>query len=384
MRETIQAKLIPGIIVVLITATAFVVGFQAHGIWSQDFTEFELVSEAQRLIDENFIGNIPEDLIIQRGMIRGMVAELGDPYTTYVEPVMHELQTDNLSGEYGGIGAFIRQDEDGYYHIIPFEDGPAARAGIVEGDQLLAVNADRIEPFFNQDELLALIRGPVGTTLSLTIRKADSGEEITLKDIEREAFPIPSVTEYTLPSHPNIGVIAISIFSDKTGNEVESAYQNLVAEGVAAIILDLRGNTGGLLDAGIEVARFFLKDGVVLIEKRKGGGERTYRAESEGVASEVPLAVLVDGGTASASEVVAAALQGNNRAKLFGSHTFGKGSVQLVLELSDGSSLYVTNSQWTTPDGSVLDSEGLQPDALIDPDPSGQDPVMEAAAASLQ
>jgi carboxyl-terminal processing protease len=384
MKETIQVKLIRGIIIVLITTTAFVAGFQAHRIWLPDFTEYELVSEAQRLLHENFIGDIPGELVIQRGMIRGMVAEIGDPYTTYVEPVMHELQTDNLTGEYGGIGAYIRQDEDGYYHIIPFENGPAARAGIVEGDLLVAVNSNRIEPFFNQDELLALIRGPVGTKLSLTMRVADSAEEITLTDIEREAFPIPSVTEYILPSHPSIGVIAISIFSDKTGSEVERAYQNLVAEGVEGIILDLRGNTGGLLDAGIEVARFFLKDGVVLIEKRKGGGERTYLVESEGLASEAPLAVLVDAGTASASEVVAAALQGNRRAQLFGSHTFGKGSVQLVLELSDGSSLYVTNSQWETPAGLVLDSEGLQPDVPIDSDLSGPDPVMEAAAASLQ
>jgi carboxyl-terminal processing protease len=313
-----------------------------------------------------------------------MVADLGDPYTSYVEPVMHELQTDNLSGEYGGIGAFINQDEEGYYHIIPFENGPAARAGIVEGDLLLAVNGNKIEPFSNQDELLAVIRGPVGTKLSLTILKANSGEEITLADIEREAFPIPSVTEYTLPSYPSIGVIAISIFSNKTGNEVQSAYQDLRTKGVNALILDLRGNTGGLLDAGIEVARFFLKDGVVLIEKRKDGGEITYHVETEGLASEVPLAVLVDAGTASASEVLAAALQANQRAKLFGSQTFGKGSVQLVLELSDGSSLYVTNSRWKTPDGFELDSEGLHPDVLIDPDPSGQDPVMDAAVESFQ
>jgi carboxyl-terminal processing protease len=163
-------------------------------------------------------------------------------------------------------------------------------------------------------------------------------------------------------------------------------YRDLLARGADKIILDLRGNSGGLLDSGVDVSRFFLASGIVVTERGRGGSEQIYRATRAGEAASVPLAVLVDSSTASAAEIVAAALQANGRAPLIGTPTYGKGSVQLIFELSDGSSLHVTSARWLTPAGDQLDGVGLSPDIALDPTaaPQGSDPFLQAAAAWLE
>jgi carboxyl-terminal processing protease len=369
---------------VLLSVSAFFAGYQSRSIWPPASEQYGLLKEADQLLRTHYIGELPDQLDLQRGMIRGMVAEIDDPYTAFMEPVSHELQTDDLVGEYGGVGAFLSQDEEGIFHLIPFSGSPAERAGIQEGDVLIAVDDQPVHNGIRLDTVLAMIRGPVGTSVKLTLAARSDEETSRTVEIIREAFPIPSVTSYVLPSNSAIGVIVIHLFSEKTLEESQQAYHELLTRGVRAILLDLRDNVGGLLDSGVDVARFFLTDGLVLIEQRKGDEREYFRVESVGEASDVPLAVLVNGGTASAAEVVAAALQANHRAPLVGIPTYGKGSVQVVVELSDGSSLHITSARWQTPDGVIIDNQGLQPDVSVTEPTDEQDAIIFRAVEWLQ
>ncbi|MCK4692127.1 MAG: PDZ domain-containing protein, partial [Anaerolineales bacterium] len=342
----------------ILVVSAMFAGYQLRSVWPPASEEYGLLREAYRLLENHYLSELPERITLERGMIHGMVDRLGDPYTNYVEPAAHEIQTDDLSGEYGGIGAYLSRGEDKKIHLVPFDDGPAARAGIQEGDILIAVDHQTIDDNTSLETILAMVRGPAGTSVNLILAARKPGDDVIILDIVREAFPIPSVTSYLLPEDPKIGVIVITLFSDKTPQELEESFLNLKSRGMETMVLDLRNNPGGLLDSGVNVARFFLSDGVILIEELPGGAKEVFRAETEGDAVDIPLAVLVNENTASAAEVVAAALQANNRAPLIGTPTFGKGSVQLVFELSDQSSLHVTASRWKTPQGITLDFHG--------------------------
>jgi carboxyl-terminal processing protease len=290
-----------------------------------------------------------------------LVGEYNDPHTTYIEPVSHELQTDDLAGEYGGIGAFITQDEDGSMHIIPFEDGPAANTGIMEGDILIRVDQNEVVSDTSVDEVISWIRGPVGQDVDLLLVGVETGEEYRVT-VERQSFPLPSVTAFLHPTYPTVGILRIQIFSDKTAAELEEHILQLQSEGAQALVLDLRDNGGGLLGAGIDVARLFLEEGIIVIERHKGDRQEEFWVESPGMAANIPIAVLVNQRTASAAEIVAGALQQQDRAQLFGIQTFGKGSVQVVVELSDGSSLFITSALWYLADGQAIEGQGLLPD----------------------
>ncbi len=347
-------------------AGGFLAGDVTRGWLGPRIDNLSLLKEAHQLLVSHFFGELPDDLAMQRGMIRGMVAQTGDPFTTYVEPVPHELQADALSGEYGGIGAYLSLDSEGRVRLVPFEDGPAARAGIIEGDTLLAVDGARVDEQSDLNQITALIRGPVGSNVELTLAARSPGASPIKVVVQREAILLPSVASFLTPEEAEVGVIKISSFSERTPQEVEEAYMDLVARGALSLVLDLRGNTGGLLDSSVDVARLFLPAGLIALEDRGTNEREAYTVEKRGPAADMPLAVLVDGGTASGGEVVAAALQSNLRAPLIGSSTFGKGSVQAVLNLSDGSSLHVTIARWLTPDGNLLDGRGLVPDILVE------------------
>lgn len=364
---------------------SMIVGYQLRVLLPPVSERLSLIRQALELVEQHYLGTLPPAIELERGMIRGMITQIGDPYTTYVEPAAHELQTDKLSGQYGGIGAFLSQNEEGMYVLIPFESGPAARVGIKEGDLLLEIDGEPIEPFASQQEVLAKIRGPVGSAVSLLLAGRSPDSDSIRVTIQREAFPIPSVTGYILPTDNRIGVIVISLFSEKTPEELEQTHAELLARGAVAMILDLRNNAGGLLDSAVSVAEFYLDEGLILIEHRKGDVEVLFEAETKGEAAGIPLVTLVNESTASSAEVVAAALQANGRSMLIGRKTFGKGSVQVILELKDGSSLYITSARWDTPNGDSLDKNGLEPDILIEDTGEPElDPYMAEAAATLQ
>jgi carboxyl-terminal processing protease len=237
------------------------------------------------------------------------------------------------------------------------------------------------------EQIVALIRGEIGTEVVLGIKREGQEEPIEIT-VVRAVIETPSVNWIALEQDPTIGYVQLTGFTERSNEELNQAFDELAAQGVKSYILDLRNNGGGLLDTAVNVASQFLRSGVVLKEDRQNEGERVYEVRPGGKLLDQPLVVLVNGGTASASEIVAGALQDYKRAPLIGEKTFGKGSVQLIYELSDRSRLHVTVAKWFTPNDNLIDQVGLKPDIEVliteEDRAAGRDPQLERAIEFLQ
>jgi carboxyl-terminal processing protease len=349
---------------------------------------FDILWQVQDLLQANFLGDIPDAKAQAYAAIKGLVASYDDPYTVFVEPAAREVERDELRGHFGGIGAQLGRDDAGNMVLTVIRDRPAARAGVVDGDVLLAVDGKEVSPQMTVEDIIALIRGDVGTSVVLTLKRADRSAPLDVR-IVREQIDTPSVEWRVLDKDTHVGYIRISIFAETTARDIQAAVADLQQQGVDKVVLDLRGNGGGLLDAAIDTTGYFLRDGDVLREVQKGGQERFFPVRKvQSPAQTWDLALLVDGGTASASEIVAGALRDNARAVLIGEKTFGKGSVQEVHELSDGSSLHITVARWLTPLRHLIDKTGLEPDVAVgisgDDRAAGRDPQLKRALSWLQ
>ena len=342
-----------------------------------------LYEEAWQLVDRHFFGALPPTQARTYAAIRGMLAALGDQYTVLIEPPAAQLESDQLRGEFGGVGADVRRDAASRVLLSPYPDGPAARAGVAEGDELTAIDGRPVADMARLDEVEAMLRGDVGSRVRLTL--AREGRTFDA-EVERANIAPPSTTWRVLAEAPGIGYISIRLFTDRTGGEVQQAIEALRRQGARALILDIRDNGGGLLDAAVDVAGQFV-DGAILIERRRDDAERRFTAGSNGAARDVPLVVLVNRSTASAGEIVAGALRDRKRALLIGEPTFGKGSVQSLYTLSDGSSLHITTARWLTPSGGDFDGLGLKPDVEVtrseEDRAAGRDPALSAAVTHL-
>jgi carboxyl-terminal processing protease len=358
----------------------FAAGYFIRAVADSRQDRLELVSEAVQVIRTYALTPPEEELPFERAMIHAAVGTLGDPFSVYVEPAQHELQSDDLAGEYGGIGALLTIDDAGRVILTPFETGPAYEAGIRDGDILFSVDRRVIGPFPGIGDLIADLRGVEGSRINLGVVKADTDGPPISYELTRMRFEIPSVTTYLSPLNPATGIIKIIRFAENTPEEVEAGYNELIEAGISGLILDLRDNGGGLLESTVDLGRYFLKSGIVLTEERAAGEDESFRVEQPGPAADIPLLIIINGNTASAAEVLAAALRENGRALLIGSQTFGKGTVQAVVELSDGSSLHITTARWLTPGGETLDGVGLSPDFRVESsDDNGPDPFLALA-----
>ena len=345
--------------------------------------------QAWKLVNDNFIGELPTDQSRAYGAIRGSLQVLDDPYTLFVEPVARDREREQLQGSFGGIGAFISRPEGSEEFILePIPGNPAEAAGILSGDVLIAVDDTAVTLEMTVSDVVNMIKGEKGTEVVLTVRHPDETETVDIA-IVRSDILIPSVRYALLEEDEQIGYIILSRFSGESGEEVGDAITDLLAQDAKMLILDLRQNRGGLLDAAIDVADHFLEGGPVLFQQSNEEGERTFNATRETIASDIPLVVLVDSGSASAAEIVAGALQDRDRAPLIGaSETFGKGSVQMVFDLDDGSSVHVTSARWYTPDRKQIDGQGLTPDLIVEVTQeaidNGRDEVLQQAITYLQ
>lgn len=379
------------LMLVVLAISAFAAGFFANDLlamrnaaaYSDDLSVFW---EAWRLVEDNFIGELPGAQARTYGAIRGSLELLEDPYTVFVEPAARDAERDSLRGSFGGIGAYITRPEDGGDVLLePIPGNPAEAAGMLAGDVLLAVDGTAVTPEMTVEDIVDMIKGEKGTTVVLTVRHPDSTDPVDLT-IVRDDILIPSVS-YRLLEEAPIGYIQLTRFSGESANEVAAAIEDLQSQGAQSLVLDLRHNGGGLLNAAVDIADFFLDDGVVLYQQSRDEGERIFSATAEALAPDTPLVILVDGGTASASEILAGALQDRERATLIGSKTFGKGSVQLVYELSDGSSVHVTSARWFTPNRNQIDGQGLTPDIEVEVTQeaidNGRDEILARAIAYL-
>lgn len=341
-----------------------------------------LYREAWNIIETDFIGGLPEVSARTHGAIRGSVDTLEDPYTYFVEPEPAVREQERLQGHFGGIGAYLELREDGRIHLDPMVDRPADLAGVERDDILIAVDGYPLPIPVDLEDATDRVRGPVDSVVLLTVLR---GAEQLDFEITRKQIELPSVEWRPIDEVAGSGYIRIERFSGLTAKELEQAVGELHALNAAdKLILDLRGNPGGLLEAAVDVSSIFLDGGPVLIERRSDGSEEGYSASSGGAAIDQPLILLIDGGTASASEIVAGALQDRGRARLVGSTTYGKGSVQRIHRLSDESALHVTFARWFTPNGQVIDGQGLMPTISIPTDAEGEDPALQQALKQLQ
>jgi len=324
--------------------------------------EFDILSEAWQQLLKDYIDKDKLDAEkLSQGAVRGMMEAL-DPYSSYADPETAKLWlTSNIEGKFEGIGAAISMKDKQLTVVSPIAGTPAEKAGIKAGDKILEIDGQPASKM-SLIEATFKIRGPKGTSVKLLVLHQDDSEPVEIQ-IVRGEITLDSVFS---EMRGDIAYIKITQFLKSTGSDLRAALEEAIDKGAKGIVLDLRNNPGGLLSASADVASQFLAMGAVAKVVDAEGNESTVPVGRGGVATHLPLIVLVNGGSASASEIVAGALQDYGRAKLAGSQTFGKGSVQIVRELSDKSALHITSYRWMTPFGRPIDGVGLAPDFVLE------------------
>jgi carboxyl-terminal processing protease len=367
-----------GMLIGTVLSAVFLAGFIIRGhvpatAQEKSSEQFVLLSEVGNLLNTHYLRDLPPDKELEYAAIRGYLGDLSDPYTFFIDPPVAQSESDVLAGQYGGIGVQVKHNEQGYFVLYPFRDSPAAAAGVQDGDILVAVNRAELDLAERLDVIDRMLRGEVGDGRGVTITIQRPGTEDRHDYfIEFAVVWVPSVVWRPLLEEPTFGYIQIIRFTARTPDELSMALTELNASGIVALILDLRGNSGGLLQESVKVASEFLDAGVVFYERSRDGETETY-ASGGGMALDKPLVVLVDQGTASAAELVAGAIRDRGRGILIGQRTYGKGSVQLIFRLSDDSSVHITAAEWFTPGRAPLDGHGLEPDIAMIPAEDGRD-----------
>jgi len=388
-------SLLVGVLIGLSAALIFVAGFFfrdvihltfptafASGLSAEE--SYPLLDEVQMLLDQHYLREQPDLNKRQHAAIRGVMSILEDRYTFFVDPPVAQSESDALAGTYGGIGVQLSRSEAGQFVLFPFDDSPAAAAGIKEGAILIAVNGEEVDLTTQQDAVDQMLRGEVkeGNGVELTVTNPDE-EELTVF-IEFAVINVPSVTWRVLSENEAIGYVQIIRFTSRTPEELITGLTELNEANVSALVVDLRNNSGGLLQESVDVTSQFVPANEVIVYEQSNKSENALRASEGGLATELPLVVLVNQGTASVSELVAAAIQDHERGILIGQRTFGKGTVQQIFRLSDNSSVHITSAQWLTPNHRQLESVGLEPDITMIPDVNGRDVELGEAIRYLQ
>ncbi len=330
-----------------------------------DSADLDEAGEVVRELQESFIDQerlSAEEL--NAAAIKGILDYLDDPYTAYLSPEQYQNFTATLAGETGefeGIGADVTLMDGRLLILGPRPDSPASRAGIRPGDIVVAVDGVDIEGL-DLPEAVDLIRGPKGSTVVLRIIRPGALRSIDIS-VVRDTIRLTNVNARM--QEDGVGYIGVGTFDSKTADGLREAIAGLRAEGARGLILDLRNNTGGLVDAAVSVVSEFVESGLVFVVRNNDAADEEYEATGEGTAYDLPLVVLVNGFSASASEIVSGALQDHDRAVVVGVRTFGKGSVNQLSRLDSGSGLYVTIARWLTPNGRVIEAEGIEPDVVV-------------------
>ena len=325
----------------------------------------------------------PEDKLLH-GAMKGMVEAWEDPYTRFVTPNQLKDEEIEMEGRYGGLGMYIGERDGRVLVISPMEDTPAERAGLKPKDQIVKVDDDVVLGWDSQ-RVVQRMRGRPDTRVTLWIRR-DGEEELLKFELTREIIKIKSV-RYEMLSN-DIGYLRLTQFKQKTDEEARDALKEMIRQGARGLVLDLRNNGGGLLDVSVKICGMFLKGGPVV--ETRGRAERAnekYSADPALFLTSMPVVVLINGGSASASEIVAGALLDRERATLVGEKSFGKGSVQTLFPLTDGSGLYVTIARYHTPSGRVIDHVGLTPTIEVKGEPErdkSKDAQLQRAIAEVR
>lgn len=339
--------------------------------------------EVWNLVHTRYYRQPLEDTRLMEGAINGMLAVLEDPHSRYLSPEAERAAQQSMEGEIEGIGAEVEAVDGNIVIVSPIEGSPAEAAGLLPGDLLRQANGIELTGM-NLFDAAQLVRGPAGTTVRLLVER--NGELLEF-EIVRDVVRIVSVRGEILAD--GLAYVRLSRFANTTDEELEELLPVLLAENPFGLILDLRRNPGGALDTTVAIADQFLGEGVVLMQRFGDGQERVYESGDAGLAQDIPMVVLVDEGSASASEVLAGAIRDRDRGVLIGQTTFGKGTVQTWHQLSNGGGVRITIAQWLTPAETSIEENGLEPDYFI-PLPEGaalqdhNDTQLQAAIDYLQ
>ncbi len=298
---------------------------------------------------------------LEEGAIRGMLGALEDPYTVYMDRDEYDSFMTHTTGIYEGVGLVVEGREDGYIQVVaPIEDTPSDRAGIRTADKIVKVDGNEVTAD-KLEQAVAMMKGPEGTEVVLTILREGLAEAFDVKIIRQE---IRLVTVKTDILEETIGYIRISTFDEKTGKDFKDGVQSLQDQGIEGLILDLRGNPGGLLDQVVKIADYIMGEGLIVYTEDRHGNRSEEVSDAKKI--DLPLAVLVDGGSASASEILAGAVQDSGTGLLVGTRTFGKALVQTIQDMGDGSAIKMTVAKYYTPKGRSIQGEGIEPDYVVE------------------
>ena len=345
----------------LVTGMLHAAEQQTDSELDREETADEVIAAVIGVLEQD-LGTLPDTDRLTYGAINGVMFRLDDDYTFLRDPEQARFFNEGLSGSFEGIGARVAEAEGGGVRITePFEGQPAWNAGIRRDDVILAVDGQDITDTALSDAI-TLIRGPKGSDVVLSIKSPE--QEARDVTVTRDTISIP-VVEYELRDD-GIAYLRLGEFSSPAEVQVQAALEEMLAQNPTGLVLDLRGNPGGLLRSAVDISSEFVPDGPILIERFKDGKEQVYDATGKGQAFDIPLVVLVNEGSASASEILAGAVQDTGRGILLGTTTFGKGSVQVPHQLSDGSMLSVTTARWYTPNDRLIHGEGLEPDIVVE------------------
>jgi len=324
------------------------------------YKELEIFARVMHFIDENYVDKVDsKELII--GAVRGMLRTL-DPHSAFMPAKMYKDFKDDTSGEFGGVGIELGIQDKNLTVIAPIEDGPAFKAGVLAGDRIFRIDSKMTKDLSTEDAM-ALLKGKPGTKVVITFKRDGKAIEIP---IVRNVIRISTIKSTLF--HEDTGYLRVTSFGEKTAKDAEKAIENLQSnKSLRGIVLDLRGNPGGLLDQAVKLTNLFIQEGPVVYtigrDKKKREVENALRGRR---ITKLPLVVLVDGSSASASEIVAGALQDYGRGVVAGQRTFGKGSVQSVIPLNNDAGLKLTVARYYTPSGRSIQAKGIEPDVPLD------------------
>lgn len=330
--------------------------------------DFKLFWQVWDLVSSEYVdGKAVNPQKMFYGAIQGMVAALGDPYTVFLPPTEQKSVSEEINGAFEGVGIQLGYDKEKRLAVIaPVKDTPADKAGILAGDLIVKI-ADKDATGMSLPEAVNLIRGPKGSSIALEIYHEGDAKTKTV-DLKRDTIVVKSVefSEKNTPQNKKVALIKLSRFGERTFDEWNQAVSSTLASGPKAIILDMRNNPGGLLDGAVFIGSEFIKSGDIVLQENAKGVRTPYKVNRQGKLLDLPLIVLINKGSASASEIVAGAIQDTKRGKLLGETSFGKGTVQESQELPEKTGIHITTAKWLTPLGRWIHQKGLEPDIKVE------------------
>ncbi|MCC6628764.1 MAG: S41 family peptidase [Chloroflexi bacterium] len=386
-----------GLLVAMLVSVGFAAGVVADRLWlapaplvsaggvatgatgdaaSAAANELDVFNDVWKMVQDQYYYQPIDRARVVQAAIKGLVGALEDENSRYLTPDESSGTRSQMQGYFEGIGVWLDTDDGRLRIIAPMDNSPAQRAGVQPNDVIVIIDGRDVVGM-KVDDALKLVRGKAGTSVRLGLRRLGGAEVIEIA-VERAKIEVDAVTYRRLDD--NIGYVRATVFGDKTTDQLDAALKDLQRQGVRAIVLDLRNNGGGWVSAAREMVGRFVPDGTALVEVSRAG-ERVdpVLTSADTQMYTTPLVVLVNGGSASASEIVAGALQDRGRATLIGERTFGKGSIQQVREFRDSSSVRLTTAQWLTPAKRVIEKRGIMPDVVIGPEGEPADDLLRAA-----